>query len=110
MTTGDTAFKYHYILSNKTMIEINDLGMDKFIKINEESQQFEQQIDSGTPLKVSLQEFVKVCFLPSGTVHTDYIKYTTWRMIQRFLSSTSSVLGTQALLLAIGVKQDKIGG
>lgn len=57
----------------------------------------------------AFQYFLRTCFLPSGKMSPDYVKYTQWRMMQRFLSATTSVFGTQALLLAIGVKQSKIG-
>ena len=41
-------------------------------------------------------------FLPVGVLTKDYYKYTSWKILQRFLTSTNSVFGTQSLLLAIG--------
>jgi hypothetical protein len=57
----------------------------------------------------SLKLFIMNCFIPSGGMRPDYYKYTLWRMTQRFLSATTSVFGTQALLLALGFKQTKLG-
>ena len=51
---------------------------------------------------------VKQAFLPRG-VTSDYYAFTLWRMAQRIVSSTVSVFGTQSLLLALGVKTNKVG-
>lgn len=55
--------------------------------------------------RASLQHLLRRSFLPGGEMTPDYYRYTLWRVAQRFVSSTSSVFGTQALLLALGVKQ-----
>jgi hypothetical protein len=52
---------------------------------------------------------LRYTFLPGGNLTKDYFVYTSWRILQRFLSATTSVFGTQSLLLALGVKQSKIG-
>ena len=52
---------------------------------------------------------IKSCFIPSGAITSDYYKYSMWRLAQRFVSATCSVFGTQALLLALGFKKEKIG-
>lgn len=52
---------------------------------------------------------LKYTFLPGGNLTHDYFIYSSWRILQRFLSATTSVFGTQSLLLALGVKQSKIG-
>lgn len=51
---------------------------------------------------------VRQAFLPRG-VTSDYYAFTLWRMAQRIVSSTVSVFGTQSLLLALGVKTNKVG-
>ena len=48
-------------------------------------------------------------FIPSGEISPHYYQFTFWRMMQRLVSATSSVFGTQALLLALGIKQKQIG-
>ena len=52
---------------------------------------------------------IKSCFIPSGEITSDYYRYSMWRLAQRFVSATCSVFGTQALLLALGFKKEKIG-
>lgn len=53
-----------------------------------------------------LNGFLRNCFMPVGTLTQDYNTYTAWRIMQRFLSATTSVFGTQSLLLAIGGDND----
>jgi Vitamin B6 photo-protection and homoeostasis len=48
-------------------------------------------------------------FMPSGELTPDYYKYTLWRLAQRFVGATSSVFGTQALVLARGFKSHSLG-
>eukprot|EP01041_Mallomonas_annulata_P013411 gene13411-28442_t len=57
----------------------------------------------------SITAIFKNCFLPIGDISPDYYRYTFWRILQRLATATSSVFGTQALLLALGIKQNKIG-
>ena len=57
----------------------------------------------------SLRLFIRNTFIPNGVVSSEYYNYTLWRLAQRFLSATTSVFGTQSLLLAIGYKKDSIG-
>ena len=56
-----------------------------------------------------LVRILRNSFLPSGALNSDYYNYTLWRIAQRFLSATTSVFGTQALLLALGFKKNSIG-
>lgn len=71
-----------------------------------EDQGFSVLADSSpTASRATLQHMLRKSFLPGGQMTPDYYRYTTWRVAQRFVSSTSSVFGTQALLLALGVKQ-----
>lgn len=52
--------------------------------------------------------FLKQSFIPDG-VSPDYFTYTKWRILQRLVSATVSVFGTRALLLALGVKTERVG-
>ena len=52
--------------------------------------------------------FLKHSFLPEH-VSPDYYVYTKWRILQRLVSATVSVFGTRALLLALGVKTERVG-
>ncbi len=49
-------------------------------------------------------------FIPSGDISPDYFTYTKWKCMQRFVAGTSSVFGTQALVMALGVKNSKALG
>lgn len=59
-----------------------------------------------TPLKF-LTRVLYNNFVPSGNITEDYFTYSKWRACQRFVSATSSVFGTQALVMALGVKSGK---
>jgi hypothetical protein len=48
-------------------------------------------------------------FLPSGNPPPDYYKYASWRAVQRLVSATNGVFGTQALIMALGIKKRHIG-
>ena len=52
--------------------------------------------------------FAEQAFLPDD-VTPEYYEYTAWRCLQRFISSTTSVLGVQAMLLALGRKSATAG-
>lgn len=52
--------------------------------------------------------FLKTAFLPDD-VTPDYYSFTAWRVAQRCVSATVGVFGTQALLLALGVRSGRIG-
>lgn len=53
--------------------------------------------------------FLNDCFIPSGDLTIHYYRYVFWRAIQRFLNSINHVFGTQALLLSLGLKKNRIG-
>ena len=55
------------------------------------------------------RNFLKSCFVPAGELSSDYFNYSFWRIAQRLISATNNVFGTQALLLALGFKTNKIG-
>ena len=48
-------------------------------------------------------------FLPKGELSSDYFVYSKWRALQRYISATNHVFGTQALMLALGVTKRKFG-
>jgi Vitamin B6 photo-protection and homoeostasis len=56
----------------------------------------------------NLQAFLKHSFIPED-VSPDYFAFTRWRVFQRFVAATVNVLGTQALLLALGIKAQRLG-
>lgn len=56
-----------------------------------------------------LRKAVYSALLPSGEFSSHYFRYIRWRSLQRLISSTNNVFGTQALLLSLGVKRSKIG-
>ena len=85
------------------------------LKWDEEKGKFslvDQQIGSKSEYiddqRKRITSFLKQCFLAEN-VTPDYFNYTKWRVLQRLVSATVSVFGTRALLLALGVKTEKIG-
>ena len=59
------------------------------------------QLSSNTIALV--RPFLSSAFVPEG-VNDSYYKYMRWRFAQRFLNANLSVLGTQSLLLGLGIK------
>ncbi|CAM9553325.1 unnamed protein product [Laminaria digitata] len=55
-----------------------------------------------------LQLLLRHWFIPED-VTPDYYHFTLWRMFQRFVAGTVNVFGTQALLLALGIKSRRLG-
>lgn len=71
-----------------------------------------QQLLSSHPNQAkhkTLSTFLNDCFIPSGDLTIHYYRYMFWRAIQRFVNATNNVFGTQALLLALGLKKNRIG-
>ena len=117
--------RYNHILYSKPtlqyeLVEYNTLGERKLFnydsdsktfvnKVTEEDDDYSSSFQSMLRNKSSFQQFLRNCFLPGGFISADYYKYTYWRIAQRFVSATSSVFGTQALLLALGFKRNRIG-
>lgn len=48
-------------------------------------------------------------FYPGGTLAPDYYRYAGWRATQRLISATNGVFGTQALIMALGIKKKHLG-
>ena len=93
--------------------EQNRYGIKRDVIYNKDTKSFQafKPIVTSTskPVTSSLRQFLYNCFLPSGKLSRDYYSYTLWRLAQRFVSATSSVFGTQALLLALGFKKSSLG-
>lgn len=62
----------------------------------------------GDGLTARVQRYLRQSFLPEH-VTPDYYHYTKWRVLQRLISATVSVFGTRALLLALGLKTERVG-
>jgi hypothetical protein len=96
-------------LENAVLIEHSSLGIKKAMRWDETTNTFQQYTLNESVKQTPLLNFFKNCFVPSGVISSDYYKYSLWRSAQRFVSATSSVFGTQALLLALGFKSNRIG-
>ena len=62
----------------------------------------------GDSLEARIKRYLCQSFLPDH-VTPDYYNYTKWRVLQRLISATVSVFGTRALLLALGLKTERVG-
>lgn len=62
----------------------------------------------GDNIKGRIERYLRQSFLPDH-VTPDYYNYTRWRVLQRLISATVSVFGTRALLLALGLKTERVG-
>lgn len=89
--------QYDYVEYNYGLSNVVTVDNEKFISVKNRN--------GGQPLRL----LIRNTFIPNGVVSTEYYNYTLWRLAQRFLSATTSVFGTQSLLLAIGYKKDSIG-
>jgi hypothetical protein len=96
-------------LEDKILIEYGSSGIMKAVKWNNEKSLFIKQSINGSKKQETYLNFIKNCFVPSGIMSSDYYVYSLWRSAQRFVSATSSVFGTQALLLSLGYNSDRIG-
>ena len=97
------------ILIEKTPFESRNVYWDDKDRIFKALVTENNQKTNGKKITDRVNQFLRDCFLPAGPLTPDYYKFTSWRVTQRFLSATTSVFGTQSLLLAIGVKSTKIG-
>lgn len=98
-----------FLFEKAVLIEHSSLGIKKAMRWDESSKTFQQYALGKSEKQTPLLNFFKNCFVPSGAISSDYYKYSLWRSAQRFVSATSSVFGTQALLLALGFKSNRIG-
>jgi len=56
-----------------------------------------------------LRRVVKYAFIPQG-VNKSYFHFMQWRICQRFINSNLHVLGTQSLIMGLGIKSAKTLG
>ena len=64
------------------------------------------KLSKTTPFKSlndSIRPFLSSAFLPEG-VNDSYFNYMRWRFLQRFVNANLHVIGTQSLLLGLGLK------
>ena len=59
-------------------------------------------------VKTKMISSLKVAFMPDG-VTDSYYTFVKWRVIQRFINANVHVLGTQSLLLGLGLKNKGLG-
>lgn len=98
-----------FSIENLVLMEQNKRGIKKRVKWNKDSSSFHSYSSNDEAKQTPMKNFLIDCFIPSGKISSDYYKYSLWRSAQRFVSATSSVFGTQALLLALGFKSNRIG-
>jgi hypothetical protein len=55
-----------------------------------------------------LRPMLSSAFIPDG-VNDSYYQYMRWRFLQRFVNANLHVIGTQSLLLGLGIKSSKLG-
>ena len=91
-------------------IEHNSMGTKKFMAWDDQRRRFlhEKHVSPGES-QLQGMKVLQGTFFPSGDLSSDYYRYAFWRALQRFVSATNSVFGTQALLLALGFKTNKLG-
>jgi hypothetical protein len=95
---NDVFYEYHGWNTSKRLLY--DENKRKFIPLHQ------SQEHSGIAF---LKQLFLNCFIPSGDLTPDYYNYAFWRSIQRFISATNNVIGSSAMLLALGVKQKNLG-
>jgi hypothetical protein len=113
---GDGSFTWNVVEYNENKGGDRAYGKRRLMQWDQESHMFaisSTQVGKGgdqgkslRPLKFLTRVFYNN-FVPSGNITQDYFTYSKWRACQRFVSATSSVFGTQALVMALGVKSGK---
>lgn len=93
--------------SEMTLIEYHGWNESKSFVLDPSSLVLEPVRQVST--KSWLRKTMYSALLPSGEFSKHYFQYIRWRSLQRLISSTNNVFGTQALLLSLGVKRSKIG-
>ncbi|VEU41597.1 unnamed protein product [Pseudo-nitzschia multistriata] len=64
---------------------------------------------SSEKFSIRIQRGIKLTFLPEG-VNKSYYHFIRWRFLQRFINSNLHVLGTQSLIMGLGIKSAKTLG
>jgi hypothetical protein len=81
-----------------------DPKLDRFVNRKQEKKSKKSPMDRLSSNTVALvRPFLSSAFLPEG-VNDSYYKYMKWRFAQRFVNANLHVIGTQSLLLGLGIK------
>ena len=118
--SGNGGASSRLLLTGRSLVECSGIGnasggMVNPMKWDPVSNTFQLQDDqsynSAKRLKKRkiFSQMLWASFMPSGELTPDYYRYTLWRLAQRFVGASSSVFGTQALVLALGFKLNTIG-
>lgn len=60
------------------------------------------------PSILSLSAFLEHAFIPKS-VAPNYYNYVRWRFMQRYINAVVHVLGTQSLIIGLGLKSTRVG-
>lgn len=96
---------------NTTEALVYDPEKDRFVRASSaESLAALYSVDSSSEgFSKRLRRFVKHSFLPQG-VNKSYYHFMRWRICQRFINSNLHVLGTQSLIMGLGINSSKTLG
>ena len=96
---------------NTTEALVYDPEKDRFVRASSaEGLAALYSVDSSTEgFSTRLRRAVKHAFLPEG-VNKSYFHFMKWRICQRFINSNLHVLGTQSLIMGLGIKSSKTLG
>lgn len=89
-------------------IEYGGWNTSQELVLNNLSRRLERKVDHSRK-ESNFRRFLLTCFIPSGDLSAEYYQYTVFRAFQRFISSTNNVFSTQALLLALGFRKNRVG-
>ena len=96
---------------NTTAALVYDPEKDRFVRASsaEDLAAFYSIDSSSDGLSTRLRRAVKQAFIPEG-VNQSYFHFMRWRICQRFINSNLHVLGTQSLIMGLGIKSAKTLG
>ena len=109
-SSGGVTAQIGKLVRGETLYEFDDIGVRRQVSWADDSVGFKAPNGLSIPLfRESMWRIFVNTFVPPEKMGHDYYNYTYWRMAQRLLSAQTSVFGTQSLLMALGIKQDKLG-
>jgi hypothetical protein len=90
---------------------VYDPSIDKFVRASSaQGLAAMYSVDSTSEgLSTRLRRAITHSFVPEG-VNKSYFHFMRWRIIQRFINSNLHVLGTQSLIMGLGIKSAKTLG
>jgi len=96
---------------NTTEALVYDPEKDRFVRASSaEGLAALYSIDSTSEgFSTRLRRSIKHAFIPQG-VNKSYFHFMRWRICQRFINSNLHVLGTQSLIMGLGIKSSKTLG